>query len=29
MTDKARKIEETLDTVYVNRHELNKLYLDK
>jgi hypothetical protein len=29
MTDKAKKIEETLDTVYVSRNELNKLCLDK
>lgn len=29
MTEQTKKIKETLDTVYVNRNELNKLCLDK
>ena len=29
MTEQTKKIKETLDTVYVNRDELNKLCLDK
>ena len=29
MTEQAKKIKEKLDKVYINRDELNKLYLDK
>ena len=29
MTDRAKKIKETLDKVYIDRNELNNLYLDK
>ena len=29
MTDKAKRVKETLDRVYIDRDELSKLYLDK